>query len=238
MSSSTNFLSVLNKTGTAGVQLLGVPGPMGYTGYTGTIGPIGPIGPLGLLGPVGSTGYTGIVGPIGPIGPVGVFPSTITVDTTFNSNVTIGANLSVTGITFAKSISEASNSQAVAAVNNIVYLDYKQNSIYYVSGTITANLTCYLANIPSRSDRTYTVSMIVPFSGVGPRFYANVLQLNSNDYAAGAYTPSSMYANGGLATVAPNSSSTYITQTISVMKSTTLGVAGPNIAFTTVNSMF
>jgi hypothetical protein len=52
----------------AGLDITGLPGPMGPPGPEG---PEGPTGPQGVQGPQGSQGPQGIQGPIGPTGPAG-----------------------------------------------------------------------------------------------------------------------------------------------------------------------
>ena len=120
----------------------------------------------------------------------------------------------------------------VSGTNNI-YLDFNQNAIYIVNGTITANLSCYISNIPTLTDRTYTVSMIIPFTGTGIRYYANTLNVSNT---SSSYAITNMYADGGLSSITPNSSATFITQTISIFSSSLLN---PSIsAITVVGSMY
>jgi hypothetical protein len=220
---------------------MGYTGAVGAMGYTGAVGAMGYTGAVGAMGYTGAAGYTGSMGYTGSTGPVGIFPSVILTDISFNANVSIGSNLSVLGVSFTKSISEASNSVSVGVSGgNQIYLDYKQNSIYYVNGSITSNLTCYLANVPAPNDRTYTISMIIPYASGATKYFANTLQLNTTTDTAGVYKSTNLYANGGITAVTPNASSAFITQTISVCKSSTLsGYAnGGNVAFTSINSMF
>lgn len=178
MSSSSNFLKVINSSSVAGVSFVGVTGPMGSIGSTG---------------------------------PAGVIPTVFTNSTQFNSNC------SVLGKANLNQISGSINTGTSIAIDGSsnLKLDYNVSSIFIVNASATqGNINLYISNLPAVLDKTYTVTLIV-----NKPICANVFYLNHTDSVIGNFVSKPALCNGGLSNVVIPASSTYVTQKISIVKS-------------------
>jgi hypothetical protein len=135
---------------------------LAYAGLEGPQGPTGPAsGPTGPAGTAANTGATGNTGPTGPIGPTGSTPSSAT-------------DFTVTGILSTAEIQETVNS--ITSPGTFRTLDWSTGSIFAIS-SMTSNFTVNITNLPTTSDRSYVVTLLLNQGGIP--YYANVLQIAS-----------------------------------------------------------
>lgn len=135
---------------------------LAYAGLQGPSGPTGPAsGPTGPSGEAANTGATGPIGSTGFTGPTGPIP-------------TSAANFTVTGILTTSEIQETVST--VTSPGTFTTLDWSTGAIFFVTN-LTSNFTVNITNLPTTSNRSYVVSMILNQGGIA--YYANVLQIAS-----------------------------------------------------------
>ena len=138
---------------------------LAYAGLEGPIGPTGPAsgptGPTGLPGTATNTGATGPTGTEGPTGPTGPTPTSVT-------------NFTVTGVLSTAEIQETVNT--ISAPGTFQALDWSTGSIFVISN-MSSNFTVNITNLPTTSNRSYVITLLLNQSGVA--YFANVLQVAS-----------------------------------------------------------
>jgi len=135
---------------------------LAYAGLQGPSGPTGPAsGPTGPAGTASNTGATGPIGSTGAIGPTGPIP-------------TSAVNFTVTGILSTSEIQETVNT--ITSPGTFTTLDWSTGATFFVTN-LTSNFTVNITNLPTTSNRSYVVSMILNQGGIA--YYANVLQIAS-----------------------------------------------------------
>jgi len=147
----------------------------------------------------------------------------------------VNGNLAISAVANLTNISETIAAPASVSGTS-VYVDYRQGSIFYVNAALTGNYTCFIANIPSQTNRTYVVNLISKTSVTGV-WCANIVRLNNTDYSASnvydtAYVP---FCGTGFPNVSL-STAPMIVQYIGILKTGT--GAGSNLVVTNVNPMW
>jgi hypothetical protein len=103
------------------------------------------------------------------------------------ADAAINGNLYNAGINFMSKISETITNTTVAGTN--LTLDYMDTSvIYYITNSITGNMACYITNVPAITNKTYTLSVIIP-----AKFCITSVYVNGSPYT--------LNCNGGFSNV-------------------------------------
>ena len=117
-----------------------------------------------------------------------------------NINIGLGANITGnllnTSISFLSKISEQITNTTVLTGTSIT-VDYNALSvIFYItnSGTISGNFVCNIINVPSVTNKTYTLSLIIPV-----KFCATSVTVSNTGVIGPSYT---LNCNGGFSNVA------------------------------------
>jgi hypothetical protein len=101
-------------------------------------------------------------------------------------DVSGSANISKTS--FVTNISE--KIITVTGSSNIYNLDYSKGSIFYLSTAPTSLMTINIRNVPSVRDSTHSYILSIIYNGTSSNFYANTVNISTNDISGNSYTPS------------------------------------------------
>ena len=166
-----------------------------------------------------------------------------------SGNVAIGKNSStatldisgdlIVGKVNVNNISETISKQESGSTTTNLYVDFNKSSIFYVSSQITGNFTCFIANIPSSTSKTYTVNLLLNKSVIGGSNYcATSVRVNNVDYNSFSTYDSAVvpYCSGGYGNISLTNS-TITNQSIRIIKPPNAGVNG-NIITTNINTMW
>jgi len=116
--------------------------------------------------------YGGLMGATGPTGP----PSNITTTALVLSTLTV-STVTMTGPLKVQQIQE-SFSTITRAISTVTH-DWNSGGVFYHS-SISTNFTANIINMPTTTNRSYVVSLILQQSSAQTAYYASGLQINNS----------------------------------------------------------
>jgi hypothetical protein len=169
-------------SGEGGVGTQGFQGWQGPAGSgEGGVGTQGPQGPQGNQGPQGFQGFTGPAGSGGggfTISPTTsgniVYANGTSDSVSSTANVFFNSGSNRLDVTAALSVQEVQELVIPAVPTTPYTIDWILGAIHYLT-TIPSNLTVNITNLPTTSNRNYTVSVYLVQGGTP--YYINVLQI-------------------------------------------------------------